>query len=59
MIDSYKMWERELKSVLFRHVSDVPADFDTAHDWYEDYAEGITPSESVERFLNVKRDEAQ
>lgn len=58
-MSSFKMWERELKSVLFTHVADVPADYDAAHDWYEDYAEGITPSEAVERFLASERDKAK
>jgi hypothetical protein len=57
-VSSYNVWERELKSVLFTHVADALDGVE--HDWYEDYAEGITPSEAVERFLRSEQgDKAQ
>lgn len=57
-MSSYNVWERELKSVLFTHVADALDGVE--HDWYEDYAEGITPSEAVERFLRSEQgDKAQ
>lgn len=56
-MSSYKMWETDVKNILFAHLGDVPDDFETVYNWFDDFVDGIAPAESVEQFINRLRDQ--